>query len=106
MAHTHTHTHTHTVIPTMIPNVTDKSTSTTVIKTGDTEHSELVEKFLLTTASRGTLNQYYYTYMLHIESLMSCHLLLNVLHELANMILCENTCAVKNGSTVLAVSPN
>ena len=26
---------------------------------------------------------------LHIESLMSCHLLLNLLHELANMILCE-----------------
>ena len=25
----------------------------------------------------------------HIESLMSCHLLLNLLHELANMILCE-----------------
>ena len=24
-----------------------------------------------------------------IESLMSCHLLLNLLHELANMILCE-----------------
>ena len=26
---------------------------------------------------------------LNIESLMSCHLLLNLLHELANMILCE-----------------
>ena len=25
----------------------------------------------------------------NIESLMSCHLLLNLLHELANMILCE-----------------
>ena len=25
----------------------------------------------------------------YIESLMSCHLLLNLLHELANMILCE-----------------
>ena len=30
--------------------------------------------------------QYIYIY---IESLMSCHLLLNLLHELANMILCE-----------------
>ena len=33
-----------------------------------------------------------YIYMciyVYIESLMSCHLLLNVLHELANMILCE-----------------
>ena len=28
-------------------------------------------------------------YTIHIESLMSCHLLLNLLHELANMILCE-----------------
>ena len=27
--------------------------------------------------------------IVHIESLMSCHLLLNLLHELANMILCE-----------------
>ena len=27
--------------------------------------------------------------ILNIESLMSCHLLLNLLHELANMILCE-----------------
>ena len=27
--------------------------------------------------------------LIHIESLMSCHLLLNLLHELANMILCE-----------------
>ena len=27
--------------------------------------------------------------MRNIESLMSCHLLLNLLHELANMILCE-----------------
>ena len=27
--------------------------------------------------------------VLNIESLMSCHLLLNLLHELANMILCE-----------------
>ena len=26
---------------------------------------------------------------IYIESLMSCHLLLNLLHELANMILCE-----------------
>ena len=26
---------------------------------------------------------------INIESLMSCHLLLNLLHELANMILCE-----------------
>ena len=25
----------------------------------------------------------------HIESLMNCHLLLNLLHSLANMILCE-----------------
>ena len=29
-----------------------------------------------------------YVYI-YIESLMSCHLLLNLLHELANMILCE-----------------
>ena len=29
------------------------------------------------------------SYQLNIESLMSCHLLLNLLHELANMILCE-----------------
>ena len=28
-------------------------------------------------------------YDIYIESLMSCHLLLNLLHELANMILCE-----------------
>ena len=28
-------------------------------------------------------------YYIYIESLMSCHLLLNLLHELANMILCE-----------------
>ena len=28
-------------------------------------------------------------YDINIESLMSCHLLLNLLHELANMILCE-----------------
>ena len=28
-------------------------------------------------------------YYLNIEYLMSCHLLLNLLHELANMILCE-----------------
>ena len=27
--------------------------------------------------------------IVNIESLMSCHLLLNLLHELANMILCE-----------------
>ena len=27
--------------------------------------------------------------LIYIESLMSCHLLLNLLHELANMILCE-----------------
>ena len=27
--------------------------------------------------------------VIYIESLMSCHLLLNLLHELANMILCE-----------------
>ena len=27
---------------------------------------------------------------IYIESLMSCHLLLNLLHELANMILCED----------------
>ena len=27
--------------------------------------------------------------VINIESLMSCHLLLNLLHELANMILCE-----------------
>ena len=26
---------------------------------------------------------------IYIESLMSCHLLLNLLHELANMILCS-----------------
>ena len=26
---------------------------------------------------------------INIESVMSCHLLLNLLHELANMILCE-----------------
>ena len=26
---------------------------------------------------------------IYIESLMSCHLLLNLLHECANMILCE-----------------
>ena len=26
---------------------------------------------------------------IYIESLMSCHLLLNLLHESANMILCE-----------------
>ena len=31
---------------------------------------------------------YGYIYI-YIESLMSCHLLLNLLHELANMILCE-----------------
>ena len=30
-----------------------------------------------------------YYIILYIESLMSCHLLLNLLHELANMILCE-----------------
>ena len=29
------------------------------------------------------------TRLIYIESLMSCHLLLNLLHELANMILCE-----------------
>ena len=29
------------------------------------------------------------TIQIHIESLMSCHLLLNLLHELANMILCK-----------------
>ena len=34
--------------------------------------------------SRGLLFHFVY-----IESLMSCHLLLNLLHELANMILCE-----------------
>ena len=28
-------------------------------------------------------------HIVYIESLMSCHLLLNLLHELANMILCE-----------------
>ena len=33
---------------------------------------------------------YIYIYIyIYIESLMSCHLLLNLLHELANMILCE-----------------
>ena len=32
---------------------------------------------------------YIYIYRLYIESLMSCHLLLNLLHELANMILIE-----------------
>ena len=31
----------------------------------------------------------YVIYDVNIESLMSCHLLLNLLHELANMILCE-----------------
>ena len=31
-------------------------------------------------------NLYIYIY---IESLIRCHLLLNLLHELANMILCE-----------------
>ena len=30
-----------------------------------------------------------FTQCVDIESLMSCHLLLNLLHELANMILCE-----------------
>ena len=28
-------------------------------------------------------------HIINIESLMSCHLLLNLLHELANMILCN-----------------
>ena len=28
-------------------------------------------------------------FYINIESLLSCHLLLNLLHELANMILCE-----------------
>ena len=33
---------------------------------------------------------YIYIYIyIYIESLMSCHLLLNLLHELANMIFCE-----------------
>ena len=32
---------------------------------------------------------FFFFYYLNIESLMSCHLLLNLLHELANMILCE-----------------
>ena len=31
----------------------------------------------------------YVSVCVYIESLMSCHLLLNLLHELANMILCE-----------------
>ena len=30
------------------------------------------------------------SYNINIESLMSCHLLLNLLHELANMISCED----------------
>ena len=30
-----------------------------------------------------------FKHSVNIESLMSCHLLLNLLHELANMILCE-----------------
>ena len=34
-------------------------------------------------------NQYKRVVFGYIESLMSCHLLLNLLHELANMILCE-----------------
>ena len=34
------------------------------------------------------LEQVRYRYI-YIESLMSCHLLLHLLHELANMILCE-----------------
>ena len=33
---------------------------------------------------------YYLTYVTHIESLMSCHLLLNLLHELANEFLPTN----------------
>ena len=33
--------------------------------------------------------QYSSCIYIYIESLMSCHLLLNLLHELANMILCE-----------------
>ena len=37
--------------------------------------------------TRASGNGNFYT--LNIESLMSCHLLLNLLHELANMILCE-----------------
>ena len=34
-------------------------------------------------------NQYKRVVFGYIEFLMSCHLLLNLLHELANMILCE-----------------
>ena len=34
----------------------------------------------------AVIGRYIYIY---IESLMSCHLLLNLLHELTNMILCE-----------------
>ena len=37
----------------------------------------------------NTFRLYIYIYIIYIESLMSCHLLLNLLHELANMILCE-----------------
>ena len=37
----------------------------------------------------GRLSYVQHLTTVNIESLMSCHLLLNLLHELANMILCE-----------------
>ena len=35
------------------------------------------------------INYFIFLRSINIESLMSCHLLLNLLHELANMLLCE-----------------
>ena len=40
-------------------------------------------------ANSHTHNHAYIYIYIYIESLMSCHLLLNLLHELANIILCE-----------------
>ena len=46
----------------------------------------LIASFVCVTTHSKTL---FFIHFIYIESLMRCHLLLNLLHELANMILCE-----------------